>query len=374
MAAGRRSSSTSALVSLLLFVEFVGEAAVGSVVTVPGRRKKQQRQGDVCDIYQGSWVYDESYPVYDSSACPYVRREFNCLKYGRTDTLYLRYRWRPHDCDLQRFDGEEFLRRFRGKSIMYVGDSLSLNNWQSLICLLHAAVPDSSIVQSTNGSISAVTFQDYGVSVMLFHSLYLVDIDQEILGRVMKLDSVSSGVVWKTVDVLIFNTWQWWYRAGEKQQWDYIQDGNEMLKDMDRMVAFRKALTTWGKWVDSDVDVGKTRVFFQGISPSHYNGTEWNQPTLRDCSRETVPLNGSTYPAGLPLAVSVVKQVLDSIVKPVRLLDITTLSQLRKDAHPGNHSGLWGMDCTHWCIAGLPDTWNELLYSELSASTDTKEE
>lgn len=36
------------------------------------------------------------------------------------------------------------------------------------------------------------------------------------------------------------------------------------------MEAFRHGLTTWGNWVDSEVDTNKTRVFFQGISPSHY--------------------------------------------------------------------------------------------------------
>ncbi|KAL2898366.1 Protein trichome birefringence-like 2 [Bienertia sinuspersici] len=23
------------------------------------------------------------------------------------------------------------------------------------------------------------------------------------------------------------------------------------------------------------------------------------------------------------------------------------------------------MDCNHWCIAGVPDTWNQLLYTTL---------
>lgn len=53
-------------------------------------------------------------------------------------------------------------------------------------------------------------------------------------------------------------------------RWDYMQDGPKVYKDMDRLTAFGKALTTWAKWVDDNVDPTKTRVFFQGISPTHY--------------------------------------------------------------------------------------------------------
>ncbi|TKY49235.1 trichome birefringence 43 [Spatholobus suberectus] len=40
---------------------------------------------------------------------------------------------------------------------------------------------------------------------------------------------------------------------------------------MDRMKAFEEALRTWAAWVDATVDPTKVKVFFQGISPSHYN-------------------------------------------------------------------------------------------------------
>lgn len=53
-------------------------------------------------------------------------------------------------------------------------------------------------------------------------------------------------------------------------RWDLIQDGATRYQDMDRLVAFYKGLTTWGRWVDLNVDPTKTKVFFQGISPTHY--------------------------------------------------------------------------------------------------------
>jgi hypothetical protein len=66
-------------------------------------------------------------------------------------------------------------------------------------------------------------------------------------------------------------------------RWDYVQEGQSILKDMDRMVAFQKGLTTWAKWVDSDVDTSKTTVIFQGISPFHYQyGSSFSEKCFKN--------------------------------------------------------------------------------------------
>ncbi|XP_010272739.1 PREDICTED: protein trichome birefringence-like 38 [Nelumbo nucifera] len=316
-----------------------------------------------CDLYQGSWVLDDSFPLYDTASCPFIDSEFNCQKYGRPDKQYLKYRWKPTGCDLPRFNAVDFLRRFKGKKIMFVGDSLSLNQWQSLICMLHAAVPQANYTLVNR---QIFTLPDYGVSVILSRNEYLVDIVPEKIGRVLKLDSIEGGNAWKGVDMLIFNTWHWWIHTGSKQPWDYIEEGGNVYKDMDRLVAFEKGMTTWANWVDSNIDPASTKVFFQGISPTHYIGSEWNQARM-NCNGQTQPVSGSTYPEGSPESAAVVKNVLSKMLKPVDLLDITTLSQLRKDGHPSAYGpdGAQGMDCSHWCLAGVPDTWNELLYASL---------
>ncbi|KAG0498966.1 hypothetical protein HPP92_003657 [Vanilla planifolia] len=345
---------------LVLFAAFLGgrsSATAASNGSAPS-----------CDFFHGSWVFDDSYPLYDSVACPFIDPQFDCLKYGRPDKLYIKYRWQPTACQLPRFDGKEFLRRLTRKKVMFVGDSLSYNQWESLLCMLHASVPGGKTTYKQRDPLSSVSFEDYSLTLMYYRAPYLVDIVTEPTGRILKLDSISnSSSLWLTADLLIFNTWHWWLHKGTVSQgWDYIQDGNKIVRDMDRLEAFSKGLTSWAKWVDSKVDINTKKVFFQGISPNHYLAKEWGEPGEKDCRKQMQPVLGSTYPGGVPPEQEVVKRVLSNMSKPVYLLDITLLSQLRKDAHPSAYSGDHpGMDCSHWCIAGLPDTWNLILYAVL---------
>ncbi|CAH9081201.1 unnamed protein product [Cuscuta epithymum] len=329
--------------------------------------------GEKCNLFRGKWAVDSSYPLYKPASCPFLDPEFDCIKFGRPDRLYLSYAWQPDSCALPRlyrFDGLELLKRWNGKKIMFVGDSLSLNMWNSLACMIHASVPNAKTSFSRQETLSFVSFnfKGYGVTLYLYHTTYLVDIVKENIGRVLKLDSIQQGQAWLGMDVLIFNSWHWWTHKGRSQPWDYVQDGSKVYKDMDRLVAFYKGLSTWARWVDLNVNPSKTQVYFQGISPTHYMGNEWKSSSTKNCNGEQLPLEVSKYPAGTPQAAVVVNKVLSRIKKPVRLLDITFLSQLRKDAHPSMYSGggsRSGVDCSHWCLPGLPDTWNHLLYASL---------
>jgi hypothetical protein len=230
--------------------------------------------------------------------------------------------------------------------------------------MIHSWVPKTRTSFSKESAISTITFQDYGLQLFLYRTPYLVDLDRENVGRVLKLDSIKSGDAWRGMDVLVFNTWHWWTHTGNAQPWDYIQEGGKIYKDMNRFIAFYKGLTTWARWVNINVNPTQTKVFFLGVSPVHYEGRDWNQPA-KSCMSETQPFFGLKYPGGTPMAWVIVNKVLSRLKKPVYFLDVTTLSQYRKDAHPEGYSGVMPTDCSHWCLPGLPDTWNVLLHAAL---------
>ena len=98
---GFRCESLLCLV-LIVWLVFLQEASARqhyyNVTRLSGRK-----QVSGCNLFQGKWVFDPSYPFYDSSGCPFIDPEFNCLKYGRPDKQYLKYAWKPDACSLPRY-------------------------------------------------------------------------------------------------------------------------------------------------------------------------------------------------------------------------------------------------------------------------------
>jgi hypothetical protein len=109
---------------------------------------------------------------------------------------------------------------------------------------------------------------------------------------------------------------------------------------------------------------------------------DWGDAAGGNCYNETAMIEDEGYwgSDGRRSVMRVIREILDGdgADVPLTLLNITQLSMYRKDAHTSIYKRQWSeptpeqradpktyADCVHWCLPGLPDTWNELLYSKL---------
>lgn len=59
-------------------------------------------KGGRCNLFEGEWIWDDSYPLYQSKDCRFLDEGFRCSENGRPDLFYTKWRWQPKDCNLPR--------------------------------------------------------------------------------------------------------------------------------------------------------------------------------------------------------------------------------------------------------------------------------
>lgn len=75
-----------------------------------------------------------------------------------------------------------------------------------------------------------------------------------------------------------------------------------------------------------------------------------------------------------------INRLIDEAIRDtdIEVLDLTHLSEFRADAHPAIWLGrkdavaVWGQDCMHWCLPGVPDTWVDILSQLISHHLETR--
>ncbi|XP_073109030.1 protein trichome birefringence-like 33 [Elaeis guineensis] len=342
-----------------------------------------------CDVFKGMWAYDEiSRPSYAEDDCPFMEPKLKCQANGRPDKAYQNWRWQPHGCSLPSFNATFMLERLRGKRMLFVGDSLTKGQFVSMLCLLRGSIPRYSSHHKFYQSHSIFAAPEYNATIEFYWAPFLVTSNCDNATSHKGLDRIVheySGSLerhaqhWKGVDILVFNTYAWW-QPGKMMKIVRRSWGKKYIRWMKAEDGYRLVLKSMVSWLENNIDPQKTRVFFTTMSATHFRSAEWGGKRDGNCYGETTPILDPTYwgSGSSKSIMKVVGEVLGASKTPITIINVTQLSEYRKDAHvsiyrlqpydltqkrPAKSDGY--ADCNHWCLPGLQDTWNELLYAKL---------
>ncbi|MBA0661811.1 hypothetical protein Goklo_006053 [Gossypium klotzschianum] len=300
----------------------------------------------VCNYAKGKWVVDDRRPLYSGFGCKqWLAPMWACSLMQRQDFAFEKLRWQPKGCEMEEFEGPKFLKRMQDKTLAFVGDSLGRQQFQSPMCMITAGKDRSDVLDEP------------------------LDVKDPQTEYAMHLDRPPPFLrqFLHKIDVLVLNTGHHWNRGKLRaNRWVMYVGGapntNKKIANMGRAKNFTIHNTV--KWLDSQVPKHPhLKAFYRSISPRHFVNGDWN--TGGSCNN-TKPMSigkevlqeGSSDHA----AVSAVRWT------GVKLLDITALSQVRDEGHISRiciTSSPGVQDCLHWCLPGVPDTWNEILFAQI---------
>eukprot|EP00253_Pinus_taeda_P000838 PITA_00838 len=341
----------------------------------------------VCDYTEGKWVQDSMRPIYSGKMCKrWLSGMWACRLTQRLDFSYEKYRWQPNNCDMPDFEGQHFLTRMQDKTLAFVGDSLGRQQFQSIMCLITGGKdnPDVQDVGKEYGLVRArgavrpagwaFRFPKTNTTVLYYWSASLCEIEPLNPGNLstdfaMHLDRpawfLHSNLY--RFDVVVLNTGHHWNWGKLKaNRWHMYVNGQpkNVRKLRDLKSARNLTVHSVVKWLDKQLDKHPNlRVFMRTVSPRHFFNGDWNSGGRCDNTKLLSAIhNGSPNRANYPSVESAVQGT------RVENLDITGISELRDDAHLSRYSlksKNGSQDCLHWCLPGVPDTWNELLFAQL---------
>uniref|UniRef100_A0A453AJW0 Trichome birefringence-like C-terminal domain-containing protein n=1 Tax=Aegilops tauschii subsp. strangulata TaxID=200361 RepID=A0A453AJW0_AEGTS len=108
------------------------------------------------------------------------------------------------------------LERLRNKRLMFVGDSLNRNQWESMVCLVSSAIPardKKSLAKfvGPNGSLNVFRAAEYNATVEFYWAPFLVSSNSDdpqahsVADRVIAWRSIAKHARhWRAAHLLVF--------------------------------------------------------------------------------------------------------------------------------------------------------------------------
>ncbi|XP_054782502.1 protein trichome birefringence-like 25 [Prosopis cineraria] len=347
-----------------------------------------------CALFVGQWVPNPYGPAYTNESCHVIEDHQNCMKNGRPDMDYLYWRWRPHDCELPKFNPQKFLNLMRDKSWAFIGDSISRNHVQSMLCILSEVEPAVQVCHDEEFKNRVWKFPAHNFTVSAIWAPFLVkaDIFEDINGvssaeAQLYLDVLESKWInrYESFDYVVTSGGKWFLRTAV-----YLENGavtgchycaNKSIKELGFEYAYRKALqVAFNFFINSN---HKPVVIFRTTTPDHFENAEWYNGGY--CNRTMPFKEGQIGLRDLDIILRSIelrefqKAKVKAEASPgskhgatsLNLLDLTGLSLLRPDGHPGPYRHFQPFakdrnarvqnDCLHWCLPGPIDSWNDLV-------------
>ncbi|KAL8161085.1 hypothetical protein V2J09_012574 [Rumex salicifolius] len=339
-----------------------------------------------CDIFSGEWVPNPDGPYYTNETCWAIHEHQNCMKYGRPDSDYLKWKWKPNGCDLPIFNPHQFLEIMRGKSLAFVGDSVARNQMQSLICLLSRVEYPYDRSYTSDEYYKRWHYEKYNFTVAMYTSTFLVKATLDDPAGPMgtglygiHLDEVDPN--WSThidpYDFLVISAGHWflrpliYYRNQRLVGCRFCQLPN--ITDLSLPYGYRAAFRTAFRAILDRGDKFRGTVYLRTFSPAHFEGGLWNKGG--DCRRQKPFKSNEALLQGMDLDMYMAQigefraAEREGRKKGIRfrVMDTTQASLMRPDGHPSMFGhrpeekvALYN-DCVHWCLPGPIDAWNDFL-------------
>ncbi|XP_057448426.1 xyloglucan O-acetyltransferase 1-like [Lotus japonicus] len=347
--------------------------------------EKQQPYVKPCDYSNGQWVHDKRGPLYNGTTCK-IKESQNCIINGRPDSGYLQWRWKPSECNLPRFKPHTFLQLIKNKHVAFVGDSISRNQLESLICLLTTASTPHRVHHQ--GS-RRWNFPSHNANLSFYWSPFLVKGAQRKfpvpLYNTIHLDHVNNR--WARdmdqMDLIVLSFGHWFLVPSIYYEGDSVVGCSNYpglnCTDIGFYSPLRKAIrTTLNSIIERREAEGNTNridVIMRTFSPSHFKG-DWDKGGT--CAKSEPYRKGEKQLEGMDAEIRRIEMEEVESAKGkakqlgfrLELMDVTELALLRPDGHPGAYMKPFPFangvvqehvqsDCVHWCVPGPIDTWNE---------------